>query len=203
MQVAAGSKGITSQKLGEAEAMVDGGLDDILIPYNIVGKPKLQRLTQLVKQAKITVALDSEITAEGISGQAVADDCIVRVVIEQDTGGRRVGAQSPQATLELAQRVTKMPGLDFQGIMTYGSNIRAKPFIDETVNLLKWCRYSYQYHQWRRDRRRTGIKRYWLHGNTQWLVCLRRYDAHFWLRGTQSGALRLADDRDGCEHPDR
>ena len=47
MQVAAGSKGITSQKLGEAEAMVDGGLDDILIPYNIVGKPKLQRLTQL------------------------------------------------------------------------------------------------------------------------------------------------------------
>ena len=102
MQVAAGSKGITSQKLGEAEAMVDGGLDDILIPYNIVGKPKLQRLTRLVKRAQITVALDSEITAEGISGQAVADDCAVRVVIEQDTGGGRVGVQSPQATLELA-----------------------------------------------------------------------------------------------------
>ena len=136
MQVAAGSKGITSQKLGEAEAMVDGGLDDILIPYNIVGKPKLQRLTQLVKRAKITVALDSEITAEGISGQVVADGCSMRVIIEQDTGGRRVGVQSPQATLELAQKIAKMPGLDFQGIMTYGSNIRAKPFIDETVDLL-------------------------------------------------------------------
>ena len=136
MQVDSGSKGITSQKLGEAEAMVDGGLDDILIPYNIVGKPKLQRLTQLVKRAQITVALDSEITAEGISSQAAAEGCSVRVIIEQDTGGRRVGVQSPQATLELAQQVTEMPGLDFQGIMTYGSNIRAKPFLDETVDLL-------------------------------------------------------------------
>ena len=104
MQVAAGSKGITSQKLGEAEAMVDGGLDDILIPYNIVGKPKLQRLTQLVKRAQITVALDSEITAEGISGQAAADGCTVRVVIEQDTGGGRVGVQSPKPHLNLPRR---------------------------------------------------------------------------------------------------
>ena len=39
----------------------------------------------------------------------------VRVIIEQDTGGGRVGVQSPQATLELAQKIAKMPGLDFQG----------------------------------------------------------------------------------------
>jgi D-serine deaminase-like pyridoxal phosphate-dependent protein len=136
MQVAAGSKGITSQKLGEAEAMVDGGLDDILIPYNIVGKPKLKRLTNLVKRAQITVALDSEATAAGISEQARADDVTVRVIVEMDTGSGRVGVQSPQAVLELAQKITQMPGLDFQGVMTYPSNIRAKPFIAETVDLL-------------------------------------------------------------------
>ncbi|MCG9129963.1 D-TA family PLP-dependent enzyme, partial [Candidatus Poribacteria bacterium] len=39
LQLDAGSRGITCQKLGEAEAMVDAGIDDILIPYNIVGKP--------------------------------------------------------------------------------------------------------------------------------------------------------------------
>lgn len=137
MQVAAGSKGITCQKLGEAEAMVDAGLDDILIPYNIVGKPKLARLTQLVKRTRITVALDSEETARGISEQARADDCTVRVIIELDTGGHRCGVQSPQAALELAQKLTRLPGLDFQGIMTYPSNHRAEPFIDETVDLLK------------------------------------------------------------------
>ena len=136
MQVTAGSKGITCQKLGEAEAMVDAGIDDILIPYNIVGRPKLQRLTELVKRAKMTFALDSEDTATGISEQANADGVTVRVIIEMDTGSRRCGVQSPQAVLELAQKVTKMPGLDFQGVMTYPSNLRAKPFIEESVELL-------------------------------------------------------------------
>jgi D-serine deaminase-like pyridoxal phosphate-dependent protein len=136
MQVAAGSKGITCQKLGEAEVMVDGGLDDILIPYNIVGKPKLQRLTRLVKRAQITVALDSEETAAGISEQARAGGCRVRVLIEMDTGARRCGVQFPQAACELAQKITKMSGLDFQGVMTYPSQLRAKPFMEETLELL-------------------------------------------------------------------
>ena len=135
MQVAAGSKGITCQKLGEAEAMVEAGLDDILIPYNIVGLPKLKRLTKLVKQAQITVAVDSEDTAQGIAAQANADGCTVRVLIEMDTGSRRCGVQSPQAACDLAQRITAMRGLDLQGIMTYPSHSRAKPFIDETIDL--------------------------------------------------------------------
>ena len=48
MQVAAGAKGITCQKLGEAEVMVDGGLDDILISYNILGEQKVGRLGRLL-----------------------------------------------------------------------------------------------------------------------------------------------------------
>ena len=136
LQIAAGSRGITCQKLGEAEVMVDAGIDDILIPYNIVGKPKLKRLTALVQRARIIVALDSEETATGISQQAIADGCIVPVIVELDTGSGRCGVQSPQAAQHLAQRTMKMPGTDFQGIMTYPSNARAKPFIEETLDLL-------------------------------------------------------------------
>ena len=44
-QVDAGAIGIVSQKLGEAEAMADGGIEDILVPYNIVGAPKTPRVT--------------------------------------------------------------------------------------------------------------------------------------------------------------
>src|SRR6266496_3143711 len=40
MQRAAGARGITCQKLGEAEVMADAGLDDILISYNILGEEK-------------------------------------------------------------------------------------------------------------------------------------------------------------------
>src|SRR5919108_6060582 len=53
MQVAAGAKGITCQKLGEAEVMVDGGLDDILISYNILGEEKVGRLGRLLQRAEI------------------------------------------------------------------------------------------------------------------------------------------------------
>ena len=41
MQVASGAKGITCQKLGEAEIMVNAGIDDILISYNLIGEEKM------------------------------------------------------------------------------------------------------------------------------------------------------------------
>ena len=44
MQVAAGAVGITCQKLGEAEIMAAAGIDDIFLPYNIMGASKLERL---------------------------------------------------------------------------------------------------------------------------------------------------------------
>ena len=136
LQIDAGSEGITCQKLGEAEVMVDAGIDNILIPYNIVGKPKLKRLTALVQRSRITVALDSEETATGISQQAIADSCVVPVIVELDTGSGRCGVQSPRAAQRLARQMMKMQGIDFQGIMTYPSNMHAKPFIDETLDLL-------------------------------------------------------------------
>ena len=136
LQIAAGSQGITCQKLGEAEVMVDAGIDNILIPYNIVGTPKLKRLTALTKRARITVALDSEETATGISQQAFADSCVVPVIVELDTGSGRCGVQSPQKAQHLARQIVKMPGIDFQGVMTYPSNVRAKPFLTETFDLL-------------------------------------------------------------------
>jgi len=133
LQVAAGAKGIVCQKLGEAEAMVEGGMDDILIPYNIVGKPKWERLTRLIKQDKavITVAADSAITVEGLNAQAVQDGCRIRVIVEMDTGGHRCGVQSPQETLEMAQLIDRLPGLYFAGIMTYNIGPQVGPFFDE------------------------------------------------------------------------
>src|SRR5690242_20253099 len=79
-QMASGAVGIACQKLGEAEVMVQAGLPDILIPYNIVGQKKVERLTRLAKRATITVAVDSEEVGRGISAQAKADGAEVRVV---------------------------------------------------------------------------------------------------------------------------
>ena len=59
-QVALGARGITCQKLGEAEVMVDGGIDDVLVPYNVIGERKLERLAALAARADVAVTVDDE-----------------------------------------------------------------------------------------------------------------------------------------------
>src|SRR6187431_2040544 len=59
MQRDAGAKGITCQKLGEAEVMADGGLDDILISYNLLGEEKMARLGALMRRVNLTVVADN------------------------------------------------------------------------------------------------------------------------------------------------
>lgn len=137
MQLDAGSQGIVCQKVGEAEVMAKAGIRDILIPYNILGLPKLRRLTDLGRLARITVTADSLVTAEGLSQQAVLDGCTIPMLIELDTGAKRCGVQSPQAALELAQAVDRLPGLALKGILTYPSRLEARPFLEETVSLFQ------------------------------------------------------------------
>jgi len=135
MQIDAGAQGIVCQKLGEAEVMGKAGIKDILVTYNIVVPTKIKRLTELARRTDVMVTVDSAAVAEGIAQQAAHEGISIRALIELDTGAQRTGVQSPQAALSLGQRVMDLPGLNLQGIMTYPSNMRAKPFIDETLSL--------------------------------------------------------------------
>lgn len=140
MQMAAGACGLACQKLGEAEVMVAAGIKDILIPYNIIGKQKLERLVRLSRQANLTVAVDSEFTAQGISKACAQDEAVVGVIIEVDTGGGRTGVQSPEEALDLAKKIVKMPGIEFRGIMTFPSHPDINPFMKSTLKLLDQAR---------------------------------------------------------------
>jgi D-serine deaminase-like pyridoxal phosphate-dependent protein len=138
MQMAAGSVGICCQKVGEAEVMVAGGLRDILIPYNIVGAAKTDRLLRLARRgATIIVSLDSLETAQGISDAARRMGGAVRVLVELDTGAKRCGVQSPVAARDLARQIVGLPGIDLQGIMSYPSRRDAQPFLEETAALFR------------------------------------------------------------------
>ncbi len=66
MQLAAGAAGITCAKVGEAEVMVDAGIDDILIAYPVLGPMKWNRLAALRERARIVVSLDSLEVAQGL-----------------------------------------------------------------------------------------------------------------------------------------
>jgi D-serine deaminase-like pyridoxal phosphate-dependent protein len=119
LQVAAGAKGITCQKLGEAEVMAEGGLDDILVSYNILGERNLGRLGALMRRAAMTVAADSATTIDGLATAAAIGGRPLDVVVECDTGLRRAGVETPGEAVELAKRIAATPGLAFAGLLLY------------------------------------------------------------------------------------
>jgi D-serine deaminase-like pyridoxal phosphate-dependent protein len=121
MQLDAGAVGITCQKLGEAEVMVDAGCDDILITFPLVGQAKAERLAALARRVKMSVAADSAAVAEGLSKVLAERGVEVDFLVECDTGLGRTGVQTPQAAAELAALVTRLDGLRFAGLMTYPS----------------------------------------------------------------------------------
>lgn len=129
MQLEAGATGITCQKVSETEAMVAGSeeIDDVLITYNIVGRPKLQKLVDLARRVKVSVVADNATVVEGLS-QAFANEAEpLAVLVECDTGANRCGVATPEAAADLARMIADSPGLAFAGLMTYPSvNAHAK-----------------------------------------------------------------------------
>jgi len=118
-QIAAGAIGITCQKIGEAEVMVDAGLDDILITYNILGAAKVTRLAALARRCKLAVVADNAAVIDGLSAAFAQEPAPLEVLIECDTGAGRCGVQNAADVVALAQRIAAAPGLSFGGLMTY------------------------------------------------------------------------------------
>ena len=126
-QIASGAAGITVAKLGEAEVMLNAGITDILIAYPIVGDDKTAHLAKLAEQASISVALDSEEAARGISGAATRQGTRIGVLIEMDVGFGRCGLSNENDLLKLAQTITTLPGLEFRGLMFFPGHFGVGP----------------------------------------------------------------------------
>jgi D-serine deaminase-like pyridoxal phosphate-dependent protein len=137
MQVEAGAVGIACQKLGEAEIMARAGIQNIFLPYNLVGESKLARLVELSRRTAISLTTDSEFVAKGLSGAAVRAGIELVVLVEFDSGLHRCGVQTPQEASDLARLITRLPGLRFGGLMTYPSNENLDPFVRGTKELLR------------------------------------------------------------------
>ena len=137
MQIRAGAVGITCQKLGEAEVMAQAGIDDIFLPYNILGQAKLERLVNLSARVRVSVTVDSEITVRGLSKAMQPTGRELPVLVEFDSGLGRCGVTSPQETADLAQLIDRLPGLHFGGLMTYPSSKQTREFVAQAKKMLQ------------------------------------------------------------------
>jgi D-serine deaminase-like pyridoxal phosphate-dependent protein len=136
LQVKAGAKGITCQKLGEAEIMADSGIDNILISYNLLGDEKMARLGALQAKANMTVAADNFVVVGDLPKAAVASGRPLSVVVECDTGRKRAGVETPAEAIALARAIAGSKGLTFAGFMLYPTETGwadAQKFYDEAL----------------------------------------------------------------------
>ena len=126
-QLASGATGITVAKLGEAAVMLDAGITDMLIAYPIVGPTKTTRLAQLAERANITVSLDSEEVARGLSEATTRDGAKIGVLIELDVGFERCGLNHEADVLTLARKIAELRGLEFRGLMFFPGHFGVAP----------------------------------------------------------------------------
>src|SRR6266853_1546869 len=109
-QIAAGAVGVCSQKVSEAEALVAGGVADVLVTNEIVGKTKVARLARLAHEAKVAVLADAAARAERVQ---------LEVLIEIDVGAHRCGIEPGEPALALASAVAGCRNLRFAGLHAY------------------------------------------------------------------------------------
>jgi len=136
LQVKAGAKGITCQKLGEAEIMANAGIDNILISYNLLGDEKMARLGALQAKANVTVAADNSVVVGDLPKAAAASGRPLSVVVECDTGRKRAGVETPAEAIALAREIAGSKGLSFAGFMLYPTETGwadAQKFYDEAL----------------------------------------------------------------------
>jgi D-serine deaminase-like pyridoxal phosphate-dependent protein len=122
MQIDAGAIGITVAKVGEAEVMAEGGIQNILIAYPIVGAAKIERLVRLAQRVALTVAVDSLEAAEAISRKSAEAGTMINLLVEIDCGFKRVGIQPGQPALDLALRINELPGVELKGLLTFAGH---------------------------------------------------------------------------------
>jgi len=123
-----GAIGLTCAKLGEAEVFLARGFTDILIAYPLVGSAKWKRLFELIDaypQAVISTLLDDAGLAATLSEQAADRGIRLPVWVKIDSGLKRCGVLPGAQAVDLVQRVTGLPGLDFQGLLTHAGHAYA------------------------------------------------------------------------------
>jgi 3-hydroxy-D-aspartate aldolase len=131
MQVAAGAVGQCCQKVGEAEALVRGGIRDVLVSNEIVGTHKLSRLAALATDAAIGLCFDSAEQVDAASRAARDFGVELGALVEIEVGMERCGVGAGQPAADLARRIADAPGLKFRGLQAYHGAAQHLPTLAE------------------------------------------------------------------------
>ena len=127
----AGAIGLMTQKLGEAESLLNAGVlydnKNILISQELADPVKIERLVGLnvaMGESKVLVAIENVAAAELLSKASLRWGIKQHVIIELSHG--RCGTIPGKQTVDLAKKIVKLKGLKFRGLYGYEGPVNKK-----------------------------------------------------------------------------
>ena len=134
LQIAAGANGICVATVGEAEAMAQACVDNLLITSIFTQPNKIARVVALAKAGrKVTIVADDAGMVDAIAAAATNAGVALDVLIDVDLGRKRAGVTSPEQALRVAARIAASPVLTLRGIQSYASLISHTPSYAERL----------------------------------------------------------------------
>ena len=118
-QMAAGAVGVCCQKVSEAEALVHGGVRDVLVSNEVVNPHMIERLAAMARQARVLVCADDAANVDALAAAAARYDARLEVLVEIDVGAGRCGVAPGAPAVALAERIDAAPHLAFAGLQAY------------------------------------------------------------------------------------
>jgi len=115
----AGAVGQCAQKVGEAESLVWGGVGDVVVTNEVVGREKLRRLFGLTRLARVSVCVDDGQQIAALEEAAEAIGGRIETLVEIDVGMDRCGVPPGPPAVALAERIAGSRQLVFGGIQAY------------------------------------------------------------------------------------
>lgn len=138
MQMEAGAIGITCAKLGEAEVLIEHGILDILIAYEIVG-PKIPRLCDLAARSRLIALVDNPEVVRAIAAAARERGVVIDLLVDVDVGMARCGVQSVPEAIALGRLIAQEEGLRLRGLAAYEGHFGHLPPSPEKTQKIRAC----------------------------------------------------------------
>ncbi|PQA86561.1 DSD1 family PLP-dependent enzyme [Hyphococcus luteus] len=123
-QIASGAVGQGCAKLGEAEALAQGGVSGLLVTSPIVTDAGIERLVALnARVDDLLAVVDHPDPLSRIAAAAEASGKRMKLVVDIDVGLRRTGAATPDAAAMLVNAILENSALEFAGVQGYAGHL--------------------------------------------------------------------------------
>ncbi len=114
-----GACGVCVQKTAEAEALVAGGISDVMISNQVTAPAKIARVAALTEKARVLICVDDSENIAALSRAMVGRSASLEVLVEIDVGNGRCGVKPGKDAVALATQIAAADGLRFAGLQAY------------------------------------------------------------------------------------